>query len=417
VVKDGVITRRTILSVAQRVFDPIGFTCPISLCPKLLLQQCWALKGEWDQEVPDDVRKGFLRWLQDLPLLQEVKIPRWLMGVSERVLSCSLHTFCDASKTAYAAVVFIRFKYSSCVQVQLIQAKSRVAPVKTVTIPRLELLAATIGTRLATSIVKELEQKDIALFFWSDSSAVITWIKRDDQWAVFVWNRVQEIRNLTSKDSWRHVPGVMNPADLPSRGCTVHQLIQSRWWEGPDWLKLPAQDWPSGEPQPDEEIVEQERRKGTVSSLLCKEDQTDWYYAFSRNYDKTLRVLAWVLRFVNSCRKTRAKQGSGKVVQWKEILFAEKCVIRYVQEESFARPQDERISHLCPYMDNEGIIRLRTKVVERTDLGDFGIPAILPSSHPVVEMLVLRTHEKACHVGVQGLLSLLKKRFWILKGR
>ena len=144
------------------------------------------------------------------------------MGVSECVLSCSLHTFCDTSKMAYAVAVFIRFEYSSCVQVQLIQAKSRVAPVKAVTIPWLELLAATIGTRLATSIVKEFEQKDIALFFWSDSSAVITWIKRDDQWGVFIWNRVQEIRNLTSKEFWRHVPGVMNPADLPSRGCTVH---------------------------------------------------------------------------------------------------------------------------------------------------------------------------------------------------
>jgi hypothetical protein len=415
--KDGAITRRAILSVAQRVFDPIGFTCPVSLCPKLLLQQCWALKGDWDQEVPDDVRKVFLRWLQDLPLLQEVKIPRWLMGVPECVISCSLHTFCDASKTAYAAAVFIRFEYSSCVQVQLIQAKARVAPVKTITIPRLELLAATIGTRLATSIVKELEQKDIALFFWSDSSAVITWIKRDDHWGVFVWNRVQEIRELTSKESWRHVPGFMNPADLPSRGCTVPHLIQSRWWEGPYWLKLPAKEWPSGDPLPDEEIVGQERRKSIVSSLLCKEGQNDWYYAFSHNYDKIVSVLAWVLRFVNSCRKNRAKQGSGKVVQWEEIMLAEKCVIRYVQQEAFAGPQDDRISRLCPYMDNEGIIRLRTKVVERADLRDFGIPAILPSSHPVVEMLVLRAHGKARHVGVQGLLSLLRERFWILKGR
>ena len=219
---------------------------------------------------------------------------------------------------AYAAAVFIRFEYSSCVQVQLIQAKSRVAAVKAVTIPRLELL--------------ELEQKDIVQFFWSDSSAVIAWIKRDDQWGVFVWNRVQEIRNLTSKGSWRYVPGVMNPADLASRGCTVQQLIQSRWWEGPDWLKLPAQDWPSGEPQPDEETVEQERRKGIDSSLMCKEGQTDWYYAFSRNYDKIVRVLAWVLRFVSNCRKIRANQGSGKVLQGEEIMFAEKCAIRYVQK-------------------------------------------------------------------------------------
>ena len=120
---DGVITRRTILSLTQRVFNPIGFTCPVSLCPKLMLQQCWALKGEWDQEVPDDVKKCFLRWLQKLPLLQEVKIPRWLKGMSERVVSCSLHTFCDASKVAYAAAVFARYECRTCVQVQLIQAK------------------------------------------------------------------------------------------------------------------------------------------------------------------------------------------------------------------------------------------------------------------------------------------------------
>jgi len=130
--------------------------------------------------------------------------------------------------------------------------------------------------------------------------------------------------------------GVMNPADLPSRGCTVQQLIQTRWWEGPDWMKLAAQDWPSGEPQPDEETVEQERRKGIVSSLLCKEGQTDWYYAFSCNYEKIVRVLASVLRFVNNCRKTRANQGSGNVLQGEEIMFAELCAIRYVQKESFA---------------------------------------------------------------------------------
>ena len=318
---DGVITRRTILSVTQRVFDPIGFTCPISLCPKVLLQRCWALKGKWDQEVPDDVRKYFLRWMQDLPLLQEVKIPRWLKGMSEHVISCSLHTFFDASKMAYATAVFARYECSICVQVQLVQAKTQVAPVKAVTFPRLELLATTIGTRLATSIVKELEQKDIQLSFWSDSSTVIAWIMRDDHWGVFVWNRVQEIRELTSKESWRHVPGIMNPVDLPSRGCTAPQLLQTRWWEGPTWLKQPAEDWPSGEPQPNEEMLAQERRKGIVSSLLCEESHPDWYYAYSLNYDKIVRVLAWVLRFVNRCHKIEEKQGSGKVVWWEETMM------------------------------------------------------------------------------------------------
>jgi hypothetical protein len=107
------------------------------------------------------------------------------------------------------------------------------------------------------------------------------------------------------------VPRVINPADLPSTGCRVQQLLQTRWWEGPAWLKLPAEDWHSGEPQTDEEIVEQESRECIFFSLLCKEGQTDWYYAFSRNYDKILRVLAWVLQFVNRCRKVRANQCTG----------------------------------------------------------------------------------------------------------
>jgi len=111
-VKVEVVTRRIMLSMAQQVFDPIGFTCPVSLSPKLLLQKCWEMEGEWDQ-VPENVRNEFLRWLRDLPLLEEVKIPRWLRGVEDSVLNCSLHTFCDASKSAYAAAVFVRTEYNS----------------------------------------------------------------------------------------------------------------------------------------------------------------------------------------------------------------------------------------------------------------------------------------------------------------
>jgi hypothetical protein len=106
-----------------------------------------------------------------------------------------------------------------------------------------------------------------------------------------------------------------------------------------------------------------------------------------------------------------------KTLQYKEILLAEKCIIRYVQEEFFAGLQDERIACLDPFLDEEGIIRLRTRIVERADVGDFAISAVLPSRHPIVERLVLNAHVKSCHVGVQGLLSLLREKFWILKGR
>jgi len=99
------------------------------------------------------------------------------------VVNCSLHTFCDASKAEYAAAIFVRLEFNTCVQVQLVQARSRVSPLKQLTIPRLELLAATIGARLAASVKKEVEQGNPSLFFWSDPSTVITWIQREDHGA------------------------------------------------------------------------------------------------------------------------------------------------------------------------------------------------------------------------------------------
>ena len=133
-----------------------------------MLQKCWEMKGDCDQEVPEDDKNDFLLWLRDLPLLEEVKIPRWLRGIEERVVNCSLHKFCDASKAAYMAANFVRTEYNTCVQVQLVQARSRVTPLKQLTIPRLELLAATIGARLAVSVKKEIEQGNPSLFFRSD---------------------------------------------------------------------------------------------------------------------------------------------------------------------------------------------------------------------------------------------------------
>jgi hypothetical protein len=219
------------------------------------------------------------------------------------------------------------------------------------------------------------------------------------------------------KEAWPHVPGAMNPAELPSCVCSVRQLLEARWWEGTPWFNLPPEDWPSGELPPDEDVVTQERRKVVVSSLLCKEDKVDWHYVFSNDYDKVIRVLAWFLRIVNSCRGQRIGQCMGKILLYKETLLAEKCIMRYVERESFAGLQDERIACLDPFLDEEGIIGLRTRLVERADVGDLARPDVLPSRHPIVERLVLRTHVKSCHVGVQGLLSLLREKFWILKGR
>ncbi|UYV68500.1 hypothetical protein LAZ67_5004512 [Cordylochernes scorpioides] len=179
----------------------------------------------------------------------------------------TLHIFCDASQFAYATCIFLRIEKEDRVDIQLIQARTRVAPLKKLTIPRLELLACLIGARLAANVIQDLEFEEIPRFYWTDSTNALCWIQREDNWAAFVMNRVKEIHNLSSPESWRHIPGRLNPADLPSRGCSAESLKETRWWEGPAWLKVSQEEWPKSTIIPDLEIVYSERRKTILNTL------------------------------------------------------------------------------------------------------------------------------------------------------
>lgn len=219
------------LSAAQSVFDPISFFSLVTLLPKLLLQELWSEKINWDTVIDDKRSEIFTSWLNDLMLIKNVEIPRKIVrGI------LTVNVFCDASGSAYTAVVFARVEYMGQVNVQLLSARSRIAPKGSCTIPRLEMMAATIGVRLAHATVKSLTREIPQTTFWSDSSTVLAWIRRDIQWGTFVHNRIEEIRTLLKTEEWKHVPGDLNPVDLPSRGYSVAQLEESEWWRGPKWL-------------------------------------------------------------------------------------------------------------------------------------------------------------------------------------
>ncbi|GBO34259.1 hypothetical protein AVEN_145799-1 [Araneus ventricosus] len=138
---------------------------------------------------------------------------------------------------AYAACVFVRSEVEGESKVRLIRAKNRVAPLKSLSIPRLELIACCIEARLVNSVIKAIDASGIQVALWSDSTVALWWIKGYGDWSVFVANRVKDIRELAGCYSWRHVPGNMNITDLLSRGCTPQQMLNSKWWEGPSWLK------------------------------------------------------------------------------------------------------------------------------------------------------------------------------------
>ena len=319
----------------------------------------------------------------------------------------------------------MRVETESGIRINFVQAKSRVAPVTNVnsdaraSIPRLELLAATIGARLTASVLESFKDRKISVYYWSDSTTVLTWIHKESNWATFVWNRVTEIRKLSSSEKWRHVPGQLNPADLPSRGCTVDQLVNSRWWEGPEWLKLESENWPADISEYNDQEANKELKKSTqnqkVCTLLAREEGRSWFLKFS-DYVKVKRVLGWVNRFCNNVKLPKKSRVKTKL-SCSEIEKAEVYLLKMVQEDFKDGEQDIRIRHLQPFKDNEGLLRLKTKIILREDSYNFRCPIVLPGVNDLVSLIIGGIHVDLQHARVEIVLNAVREKFWILKGR
>nr|XP_033949987.1 uncharacterized protein LOC117454852 [Pseudochaenichthys georgianus] len=233
-------TKRSVLQTSARVFDPIGFLTPFTIRVKCLFQELWERGIGWDEQLPSDLAEKWDQWCAELPKLHLVAIPRWYqIEIQPNSQTIKLHVFCDASEKAYSAVAYLQGKNKDGeVVTSFVASKSKVAPLKKMSVPRLELMGALIGARLGNNLLKPLNMEKIQLYMWTDSMIVFHWIRSSAQrWKPFVSNRVTEIQGLTNPESWAHCSGKINPADLPTRGQSVENLIQSKlWWSGPTSL-------------------------------------------------------------------------------------------------------------------------------------------------------------------------------------
>ncbi|GBM82309.1 hypothetical protein AVEN_193555-1 [Araneus ventricosus] len=291
-----------------------------------------------------------------LPKLNALEIPRCVREDFAEDSKLSIHVFCDASQSAYATCIFLRAESAHNTSCQLIQARNRVDPLKKISIPRLELLSCTIGARLAKATISELGLEKIPIFYWSDSMNALYWIKRNENWATFVYNRVLEIRKLTNPEDWRHISGTLNPADLPSRGSNAEELVKSLWWEGPNWLRMPIEDWPVSETIPDFDVVNSEKRKSIVSVTNTTTEQLEYFSKVS-SFRKMTRITAWIFRFYKNA-KTQKKERKGGTLDLEEVEAAENFILKQVQSQCFSG--NEKLN-LQTFLDSDGLLRVKTK--------------------------------------------------------
>lgn len=231
------------------VFDPLGLIAHFLVFVKALLQEMWRKQMGWDEELDDDLFNRWLSWTRLLPRIESIEIPRCYLQHSalNDNQEVQLHIFVDAGEQAYAAVAYLRTGCEGHFEVAVICAKSRVAPLKAMSIPRLELEGALLGTRLANSVSAKHSITFTSRHFWSDSQTVLGWLKSDHRrYRQFVSFRVSEILDTTDMSQWRYVPTKENVADERTKWAKIPNLTSSdRWFMGPEFLYHPQEKWPA----------------------------------------------------------------------------------------------------------------------------------------------------------------------------
>uniref|UniRef100_A0A182I0G9 Uncharacterized protein n=1 Tax=Anopheles arabiensis TaxID=7173 RepID=A0A182I0G9_ANOAR len=289
------LTKRKVYSMIARLFDPIGLVAPIVSWAKIKMQKLWLASLNWDDTLPTELMNEWKEFHSNLPLLSELKIPRYVCLTEPT--SIQLHCFADASEAAYGAVLYLRSEDANGQRkVEILAAKSRPAPLKRVSLARLELCAAVIAIRLWLHVSTALKLNNIESFMWSDSTVVLHWLKSPSHtWATYVANRVSLIQDTGKGCRWLHVKGKENPADLVSRGVLPMQLLTSTlWFHGPAWLRSSQEEWRGNNllEVPSEEILE--RKKLTVATASL--ESVDWLKRFSC-YWRVLKFTAYYLRW------------------------------------------------------------------------------------------------------------------------
>lgn len=414
-------TKRQILSHTCSFFDPLGLLNPVIVTCKLLIQLLWSLKLKWDESVSQDI---YYRWEEikhQLEKANTIKIPRFVLYNQSTVI----HAFSDASTKAYGACFYAVTSYNGSIHPKLLCAKSKVAPLKQVSLPRLELCAALLLAKLLPSVIRTLPASPKDIVCWSDSTITLAWISGESsRWTTFVANRVTKIQSLTRNARWRHVPTSLNPADFLSRGTTVEKIIKSElWFNGPDFLQTPVTQWPSNDILLQEVTIEVRPPQILLAARVTNDLISDHKYV--NDFKKLMKTFSYINRFIAICRKETVETGSVTVEEMDAALIT---ICRSIQHTHFKEEfrqllngnklniSRNKLMKLSPFMHNN-IIRVGGRLENSSLPFSAKHPLLLPSSHPFVHTLIRYFHMKNLHAGTLTLHNILRNTFWIINAR
>ncbi|KAJ8723487.1 hypothetical protein PYW08_003399 [Mythimna loreyi] len=416
----GNVTKRTILSDMQKLFDPLGWIAPSLILAKMLIQKLWLEKVGWDDKISQHLIDEWLTLREDFKEVKEVSIDRWIGTLRVDLEKIEVHGFSDASTRAYAAVAYVRIKMQDgSVSTKLIAAKTRVAPLRTVSLPRLELCGALLLSRLLKQIEHAMRIPASNIYAWTDSTIVLAWLSGDPhKWKTFVANRVVEIAENVNNNRWFHVSSECNPADIGSRGMLLVDLKRSDlWWKGPAWLSETEIELIS-----ENTYTELEKKQDNIQANLKIEHEENIKLQFKEfdNLRELIKVITYCRKFLNF--KRNAEQG----FTTKELEMSLMKCIKLVQKEEFKEDIEKlklnkpvkgesKIKTLNPYLDGDGVLRVGGRLRNANLDEQTKHPIILGNKNDLVPLIIADAHTQTLHGGVQLMLNYISSRYWIIR--
>ena len=414
------ITKRSVLSNIARIYDPIGLLGPVIVNAKLLMQRIWQSNTDWDESLPQDIHTAWLHIKEQLPALNKIEFER--KTVIHNAIRTEIHGFCDASEKAYGACIYIKSKGSDgTVMINLLCSKNRVAPLKTISLPKLELCAALLLSQLIKSVLDALTKNIDDIFLWSDSSITLQWINTQPSLLkTFVANRVSEIREATSTMHWRHTPSQGNAADILSRGQLPREFLENKSWKvGPEWLRREPNHWPSNIIQ-SVPLIELK-----VTRVFTNIKGPIDFFKNCNTFVKAKRVMAYILRFKN--RRNNINKVSGELT-YHELESAAKEILKIIQKQGFSDDykqlsqqqsvtSNSSLRALNPFLDDEGLIRVGGRLKNSVLSYAEKYPIVLPKDNHLTNLIIKEKHILNMHGGIQTTLNAVRARYWPIGGK
>lgn len=436
-------TKRAVLRAIARIYDPCGFLAPVIILAKSYMQWLWKQKVEWDEELTvkhNSFVQKWSRYYDNLQVLNELKIPRWLNQTRADTCEISLHGFADASEVGYGAAVYIRCRTDEQCIITLLASKTRVAPVKPLSIPRLELNAMLLLSVLTQRVQTQCYYQNAPCHLYSDSKVALCWVKAcPSTLKQYVASRVVKINQNSNTSEWHYVPTKLNPADMASRGLRADELVRNGlWWKGPPFLMVnnePPEQISDDLSRADTDAINREQKVVFLGSIAFVKNS--WLNTrdipmieYYDNFNKLMRITAFIFKAVGrfKCKyRTREPKKVGSLstdLLKKAVLYW----VRYTQLESYAselnRLEQKReikkssnLITLNPFIDTDKILRIEGRMSNAAISYDEKHPIIIPSHSLFGKLLIKEAHERTLHGGAQQMLHYIRSKYWLMGAR